>query len=174
MDANRLARLTQQQRICLRHVYAHMTSKEIALVLGIRPGSVDQHVKSAMQILGVADRRAAARLLVEHERESPQRLAYQFRRIASDAPSDTLAPSNDDRVRQDLPAGEKVEELQASYDAFHATGPSASPLPYGGAKPHGEIIKSRLAWTIAGLIGLAVAFGALVAAATALATLLRG
>ncbi|HEX9933024.1 MAG TPA: helix-turn-helix transcriptional regulator [Allosphingosinicella sp.] len=174
MDANRIERLTQQQRVCLRHVYAHMTSKEIALLLGIRPGSVDQHLKSAMQILGVAERRAAARLLVEHERESSQRLAYQFRPIASEAGSGRLAPSNDERVRQGLPTGEKVEELQAGFDAFHVQGLTTSPLPSGGAEPHGLKLGSRLAWLIAGMIALIAGFGALVAAAAALGPLLRG
>ena len=51
MDAKRLARLTEQQRLCLRYVYAHMTSKEIAPLLGIEPNSVDQHIKAAMRVL---------------------------------------------------------------------------------------------------------------------------
>lgn len=64
---DRIARLTEQQRICLRLVYAHMTSKEIAPKLGIEPNSVDQHVKAAMRILGVSDRRAAALMLAKYE-----------------------------------------------------------------------------------------------------------
>ena len=61
MDADRLARLTDKQRACLRLVYAHMSSKEIAPHLGVEPGTVDQYIKAAMRILGVSDRRAAAR-----------------------------------------------------------------------------------------------------------------
>ena len=68
MDADRLARLTDKQRACLRLVYAHMSSKEIALHLGVEPGTIDQYIKAAMRILGVSDRRAAARLLAEYER----------------------------------------------------------------------------------------------------------
>jgi DNA-binding CsgD family transcriptional regulator len=67
MNANRLARLTEQQRVCLRLVFAHMTSKEIAPQLGIEPGSVDQHIKAAMRTLDVPDRRSAARMLAEFE-----------------------------------------------------------------------------------------------------------
>jgi DNA-binding CsgD family transcriptional regulator len=67
MDRDRLARLTEQQRVCLRLVFAHMTSKEIAPRLGIEPGSVDQHIKAAMRILGAPDRRSAARMLAEYE-----------------------------------------------------------------------------------------------------------
>lgn len=67
MNEAGLSRLTEQQRVCLRHVYQHMTSKEIAPLLGIAPNSVDQHIKMAMRILDVGDRRAAARMLARHE-----------------------------------------------------------------------------------------------------------
>src|SRR5687768_11099413 len=77
MDSKRIARLTEQQRACLRHVYAHLTSKEIAPIMGIEPGSVDQHIKAAMKTLGVGDRRTAARILAEHEgRDDPPVIAY--------------------------------------------------------------------------------------------------
>jgi DNA-binding CsgD family transcriptional regulator len=81
MDSERIARLTEQQRICLRHVYAHMTSKEIAPLLGIEPNSVDQHIKMAMRVLGVGDRRAAARMLAEYE-EMPQPVAMREEQAA--------------------------------------------------------------------------------------------
>lgn len=67
MNREGLSRLTEQQRVCLRHVYAHLTSKEIAPLLGIEPNSVDQHIKMAMRVLGVGERRAAARMLAEFE-----------------------------------------------------------------------------------------------------------
>jgi hypothetical protein len=35
--------------------------------MGIEPGSVDQHIKAAMRILGVGDRRTAARIFAEFE-----------------------------------------------------------------------------------------------------------
>jgi DNA-binding CsgD family transcriptional regulator/uncharacterized membrane protein YhaH (DUF805 family) len=73
MDSLRLARLTERQCLCLRHVHAHLSSKEIATRLGIGPGTVDQHIKMAMQILGVCDRRSAARMLVDHEAARPER-----------------------------------------------------------------------------------------------------
>src|SRR5919107_5275249 len=88
MDSLRLAKLTEQQRICLRHVYAHRTSKEIAPLMGIEPGSVDQHIKAAMRVLGVGDRRSAALILAEHEGliAGPQPLVYQ--------PPDIALPPN--------------------------------------------------------------------------------
>jgi DNA-binding CsgD family transcriptional regulator len=67
MERERWERLTEQQRVCLRHVYAHKTSKEIAPLLGIAPNSVDQHIKAAMRVLGVGDRRSAAIMLARLE-----------------------------------------------------------------------------------------------------------
>ena len=67
MDGERIGRLTEQQRVCLRLVYSHLTSKEIAPRLGIAPNSVDQHIKAAMRTLGVSDRRAAAFILAQYE-----------------------------------------------------------------------------------------------------------
>ena len=80
MNAGRLNRLTDKQRECLRLVYAHMSSKEIAPLLGVEPGTVDQYVKAAMRVLGVSDRRAAAKMLAEHEDRSVQPLVYQIGR----------------------------------------------------------------------------------------------
>lgn len=85
MNRDRLARLTEQQRVCLRLVFAHLTSKEIAPQLGIEPGSVDQHIKTAMRILGVADRRSAARMLAEYEGLGPPALAMREEQRAFDA-----------------------------------------------------------------------------------------
>lgn len=67
MDADRLARLTEQQRACLRFAFAHMSPADIAPHLGITPDLVEREIRTAMRTLGVADRRAAARMLAEHE-----------------------------------------------------------------------------------------------------------
>lgn len=78
MNPDRLARLTDQQRACLRFVFAHMTSKDIAPLLGLTPESVEREIRAAMRALGAGDRRAAARMLAEHEgavREPPAAFA---------------------------------------------------------------------------------------------------
>lgn len=67
MDFDRLAKLTEKQRACLRLVFNHYSSKEIARELGIGVDAVDQRVKSAMRTLGVPSRITAARMLAEHE-----------------------------------------------------------------------------------------------------------
>jgi DNA-binding CsgD family transcriptional regulator len=91
MDSLRISRLTDRQRLCLRLVHAHLSSKEIATRVGIEPGTVDQHIKAAMLILGVCDRRAAARMLADHEAAKPER-AIEAR--AETAPGIAPPPRN--------------------------------------------------------------------------------
>jgi DNA-binding CsgD family transcriptional regulator len=67
MDAERIARLSEGQRECLRMVLGHMSSKEIGRALGISRHTVDQRLRIAMQTLQAANRVDAARLLAAHE-----------------------------------------------------------------------------------------------------------
>ncbi len=60
-------RLTETQRQCLRLTYQHKTSKQIAPLLGLSPHSVDAHIRTAMNVLGVDNRREAACRLHEFE-----------------------------------------------------------------------------------------------------------
>ncbi len=62
-----LSVLTDGQRDCLRLVYQHMTSKDIARVLGVSPHTVDMRLRTAMRALSVMSRIEAARLLVQEE-----------------------------------------------------------------------------------------------------------
>jgi len=62
-----LAALTDGQRDCLRLVYNHLTSKDIARVLGVSPHTVDMRLRTAMKTLSVGSRIEAARLLVQDE-----------------------------------------------------------------------------------------------------------
>jgi DNA-binding CsgD family transcriptional regulator len=54
--------LTARERDCLRALLSHGSSKGAADQLGISPGTVDQHLKSARRKLGVSDSWTAARL----------------------------------------------------------------------------------------------------------------
>src|SRR3954464_9523212 len=94
MNADRIQRLTDKQRECLRMVYRHMETKEIARVLGLSPDGVTQRIKTAMQTLGADRRRHAARILAEAEGLSPYpREVYQSRDVASAAEPAMLSPS---------------------------------------------------------------------------------
>lgn len=145
MDSERLARLTEQQRICLRLVFAHMTSKEIAPHLGIEPGSVDQHIKAAMRILDVGDRRAAAKMLAEYE---------------------------ENRGRSPF-SGVRMQEEPKPYDATPPRREPLLPLPLEGLRPTHVGWLKRLAWIVGIAIGVVVAFGALIAAAEAFTRYMR-
>ena len=61
--AERVARLTRGQLDCLLLVDQHLSSKEIAVELGISPHTVDQRIRGALQILGVERRTQAARMV---------------------------------------------------------------------------------------------------------------
>ena len=181
MDSHRLARLTEQQRICLRHVYAHLTSKEIAPLMGIEPGSVDQHIKAAMRVLGVGDRRSAARILAGHEGlTSPrpaarQPLVYQPPDLA--LPFDPVKfgpPIESGRQLHSGLSGGAMREEQQGFRIIPSGGAPTLPLPIGGARPSDLGWLTRLAWIAAIAIGVALAFGALVSGIEALVRLLRG
>jgi DNA-binding CsgD family transcriptional regulator len=174
MDEKRLARLTEQQRTCLRLVAAGLTSKEIAPRLGIAPGSVDQHLKAAMRILDVGERRTAARLLAEHERGSgDQQLVYQPPEIVGLGGSDIAGPSTGNGGQQHEAPDGRFQEEQVPFLVSPA-GRSAVPLPIWGARPHHLNKAVRLGWIVAAAIGIALAFGALVSAIEALVRLSTG
>ena len=175
MDRKRIARLTEQQRTCLRFVYAHMTSKEIAPLMGIEPGSVDQHIKAAMKTLGVGDRRTAARIVAEQDgRAGLQPLVYQPPDIAMAADRSTFGPPIESGRQQSGLSGGALREEQASFRIVAAGGAPTLPLPIGTTRPGDLNWLTRLAWIAVIAIGVALAFGALVSAMEALGRLTRG
>src|ERR1041384_7477035 len=125
MDPKRFSKLTEQQRACLRHVYAHLTSKEIAPLMGIEPGSVDQHIKAAMKTLGVGDRRTAARIFAEYEgRDDSPVMAYPpIGPDSPDAPYNFVPPIVSGWQPHES-AGGSMREEQAF---FRVATPSGSP-----------------------------------------------
>jgi len=74
--ASRVSRLSDGQLDCLRLVDQHLSSKEIAVELGISPHTVDQRIRQALHILGVARRSQAARIVAQYH-EPYQRLIHQ-------------------------------------------------------------------------------------------------
>ena len=172
MDTNRISRLTEQQRACLRYVYAHLTSKEIAPLMGIEPGSVDQHIKAAMRTLGVGDRRTAARILAEHEvrDDSPAVLCPPPNPGSPTDPYNFVPPIVSGWQPHDS-AGGSMREEQAFFRVATPTGSPTFPLPIGSSKPGDLNWATRLMWIAIIAIGVALAFGALVSAIEALGRL---
>jgi DNA-binding CsgD family transcriptional regulator len=175
MDSNRISRLTEQQRACLRYVYAHLTSKEIAPLMGIEPGSVDQHIKAAMKTLGVGDRRTASRILAEHEsRDDVAPLAYQSPNLGSPSDSYNFVPPIVSGWQPGESAGGSMREEQAFFRVATPVGTPNFQLPLGSSKPGDLNWLARLAWIVAIAIGVALAFGALVSGIEALGRLTHG
>jgi DNA-binding CsgD family transcriptional regulator len=59
--------LTDAERDCLRFVYQHMTSKDIARQLGVSPHTVDMRLRQAIRKLEVSSRIEAARAFMAEE-----------------------------------------------------------------------------------------------------------
>jgi DNA-binding CsgD family transcriptional regulator len=75
----RTDRLTSRQASCIALVAKGCSSKEIARELGISPSTVDNHIATAMQIVGLANRVALANWYSEN-RESEASIAYAQQR----------------------------------------------------------------------------------------------
>jgi len=67
VDEQAIEKLTDRQKDCLRLVGQGFTSKEIGRALDLSPSTVDNHVNSAVQVMGTSNRGAAARALAAYE-----------------------------------------------------------------------------------------------------------
>jgi DNA-binding CsgD family transcriptional regulator len=173
MNAERLARLTEAQRTCLRMVFMHMSSKDIARELGISHHTVDQRLKAAIQTLGVETRVDAARLLARDEGgEAYQPLVYQSPDIA-DGARDGAPPAFVEHEGAMGRPGFAMREDQAGFGLAYLPPRTrmALPLPLRGTTPNDLTPWQRLAWAIAIMIGIALAFGVFVAGVEALSRL---
>ena len=163
-SGDRIARLSEGQRQCLELVNQHLSSKEIALQLGISPHTVDQRVRQALQVLGVEKRREAARMVATatpREDDRPyQRLIHQA--PYSDAPP---APGHQDgavshQIRHADRAGESslvgIDTEQRPADHW-----ASLPLPLATrSRPTNEMsVGLRLLWIVTIAIGAAFSAG---------------
>lgn len=71
MVDERLARITEGQKDCLRLIFAHREIKEIARDLSIAPDTVKKRLEAARRVLGVDRSIDAARILAEAEGPGP-------------------------------------------------------------------------------------------------------
>lgn len=75
--------LTEKQKECLRLVAQNLNTKQIARRIERSDHTVDQRIRQALRVLGVADRFEAARILAEAEgRQAYQPLIYQSAGVA--------------------------------------------------------------------------------------------
>jgi len=174
MESDRIQKLTEAQRVCLRMVLMHLSSKDIARELGISPHTVDQRLRMAIQALGVANRFEAARILARYESQTPyQSAVYQTPHVAPAPIPATVGLSDIHGVRQGSEAyhGSAVREEQIAFrtPAF-ATGSSFVNLPFPtpGRERNDLNIVQRLGWIVSIAIASALAFGGLLAGLDAL------
>lgn len=168
--STRFDTLTQRQRECLRLVYGHHSSKEIARILKVEPPTVDQHIKTAMHRLGVTSRFAAAQLLAQHEGPSPKSV-YPILDVANKGES--RPPSLSQDGSEGRPSGPALRENRTAFDVdLLGAGPDATPSsPSLGRRGHDLNIFQRLGLIGLIAIGSALAFGALLSGLDALTRL---
>jgi DNA-binding CsgD family transcriptional regulator len=160
---DRLARLSDGQRECLALVDQHLSSKEIALRLGISPHTVDQRVRQSLQILGVEKRGEAARLVASAMRSSHdpayQRLIHQPPYIDAATPPRHQDGAVGHQIRQADRAGEP--SLVGIETEQRPAGTWASlPLPFATRSQSANemSVGVRLLWIV--LIAMGAAFSA--------------
>ncbi len=163
-----LALLTDGQRDCLRLVYNHMTSKDIARVLGVSPHTVDMRLRTAMKTLAVGSRIEAARLLVQDEAggevapDSYQPLIYHPPEIVPTAESAIVGSPASNGVNDSahhvqalrfspvvdptVSGPPRTTVASVSFDTEHSTSwagaaaadPGVGPRPLAGSVPWGK------------------------------------
>ena len=154
----KLARLSPGQLDCLLLVDQHLSSKEIAVELGISPHTVDQRIRQALHILEVGRRQHAARLVAAN-RDPYQRLIHQSPHI-----EDRDAAGHSDgavgfQIRHADRAGEAEADGIETEQMPLVTG-SPLPLPFATrSQPRNEMSTGqRLVWIF--LIAIGAAFSA--------------
>ena len=114
-----VSRLSAGQVDCLLLVNQHLSSKEIAVRLGISSHTVDQRIRGALEKLGVERRGEAARIIGSaYDRSSPeyQRLIHQSPHIDGDLADEhqhgavSYQIRHADRVGEASPSGVITEQ----------------------------------------------------------------
>ncbi|WP_265564543.1 response regulator transcription factor [Sphingomicrobium arenosum] len=175
---DRLSRLSDGQRECLRLVAAHHNSKEIAAKLDISPHTVDQRIRIALQTLGVSRRQEAARLLAEHEArpgEDPyQRLIRQSPHIPEPPATPQSEAAIGNQIRHVDRAGSSGEVSRSNTEQDRSPSRFSLPLPFATRQqPRNEMgIGMRLLWIVLIAMGATFAAGMYMAGLESLARFL--
>jgi len=171
-----LARLTRGQLECLALVYQHLSSKEIAVELGISSHTVDQRIRQALHHLGVERRTEAARMAAAAGLLEPyQRLIHQPPHIDAAAGLGEF----DGAVSHQIRHADRAGGTGSSRDMTEQSpvGRLASlPLPIATrSRPRNEMsVGLRLMWILLISIGSMFAIGMYLAGLESLSRLLQG
>ena len=180
MESDRIQKLTEAQRVCLRMVLMHLSSKDIARELGISPHTVDQ--RHAHGDPGARRREPAskpARILAKYEGPNTyQSAVYQTSHVAPAPIPATVGLSDIHGVRQgdDGFHGTAVREEQIAFrtPAFATGGGFVNlPFPTPGRERNDLNLLQRLGWIVSISIASAIAFGGLLAGLEALKRLFQ-
>jgi len=154
-----VSRLTPGQLDCLRLVDQHLSSKEIAVELGISSHTVDQRIRGALQTLGVERRSQAARLVAQ-ELGPYQRLIHQSPHIEGSANSDQFDAAVGFQIRHADRAG-KIGGSGFNTEQKSGFNRSSLPLPFATrSHPRNELsVGQRLLWIVLIAIGSMFATG---------------
>lgn len=169
-----VGRLSPGQLDCLRLVDQHLSSKEIAVELGISPHTVDQRIRLALQILGVERRSQAARL-VARELGPYQRLIHQSPDIPVDPDSDQSDVAVGFQIRHADRAG-KAGSLGFNTEQKPRSIWSSLPLPFATrSHPRNEMsVGLRLLWIFLIAIGAIFSAGMYLAGLESLSRMIGG
>ena len=172
--ADLVAKLTDGQLDCLRLVADHLSSKEIAVELGISPHTVDQRIRQSLQTLGVQRRSQAARL-VAHVSEPYQRLIHQSPYIQPGAAAGDQHGAVSNQIRHADRAGEAWGGRGFHTEQRRGFSWSSLQLPFATrSHPRNEMsVGLRLLWIVVIATGAAFSAGMYLAGLESLARLLK-
>ena len=158
-DFSRVSRLTQGQLDCLRLVDQQLSSKEIAVELGISSHTVDQRIRGALQILGVERRSQAARKVAQ-VLGPYQRLIHQSPHIEGNPDTGQFDEAVGFQIRHADRAG-KAGGSGFNTEQKPGSNWSSLPLPFATrSHPRNELsVGQRLLWIILIAIGATFAAG---------------
>jgi DNA-binding CsgD family transcriptional regulator len=172
--ADRVARLTDGQLDCLRLVDQHLSSKEIAVELGISPHTVDQRIRQALHTLGVSRRAQAARIVAQFA-EPYQRLIHQTPYIETAAGAGDHDGAVSNQIRHAGRAGEAWGSSGFHTEQKSGFSWSSLQLPFATrSHPRNEMsVGLRLLWIVVIATGAAFSAGMYLAGLESLARMLK-
>jgi len=165
MDALRIGRLTEAQRVALRHFMERKTAKQIALELGITPKAVELRLKGARDVLGVSTSAEAARILANAEQNEAFRETLGGK---TEVANSTLSGSSPSIESESGEAGEArdrkvLSEARTAFAHQPNRWQAGIGWPLGdGDKRNDLSLGARLLWPFLAICGIGVSIGTLV------------
>jgi DNA-binding CsgD family transcriptional regulator len=156
--AERVGKLSKGQLACLLLVDQHLSSKEIAVELGISSHTVDQRIRGALQVLGV-ERRAQAARMVAQVHGPYQRLIHQTPHIEGGETLGHPGGAVGFQIRHADRAG-GASDLGFQTEQLPGSSWPSLPLPFATrSHPRNEMsVGLRLIWIV--LIAMGATFSA--------------